>query len=105
MAIDNIVREIMWVIQILNEMHIKVNAPSIVYVDNQSAITISNNDVSHDRTKHMAARYFYVRDLIKDNIIKLEWVSTQHQLADIFTKGLGGPIFINFREKLLSRLK
>ena len=74
---------------------------SIIYVDNQSAKRISENDTEHDRTKHIDIRHYFIRDLINNGEIKLVWVSTDKQLADIFTKPLGGTIFTMLRNKLM----
>jgi hypothetical protein len=101
MAINEVAKELMWLRIILKEMNVKVKTPSILYVDNQSAIKISENDTEHDRTKHIDIRYYFIRDLISSGEMKLRWVSTGEQLADIFTKPLGGTIFTNLRDILM----
>ncbi|GAA0169709.1 hypothetical protein LIER_24129 [Lithospermum erythrorhizon] len=53
-----------------------------------SVISISKNPVRHSRTKYIDIRHHLIRDLIEDKIIKLEHVSTEKQVADIFTNGL-----------------
>ena len=105
MAINEVAKELMWLRIILKEMNINVKSPSILYVDNQSAIKISENDTEHDRTKHIDIRYYFIRDLITNGEIKLHWVSTAEQLADIFTKPLGGTIFTNLRDILMKNYK
>ena len=59
-----------------------------VFCDNTSAINISKNPVQHSRTKHIDIRYHFIRDLVESNILILEFVETEKQLADIFTKAL-----------------
>jgi hypothetical protein len=49
--------------------------------------------VYHDRTKHIDLRYHYVREAVQSGLYKLEWVSTDKQLADGFTKSLSSTIF------------
>ncbi len=103
MAINEIAKEIMWLRIILKELSITVKTPTIIYVDNQSAIRISENDTEHDRTKHIDIRHYYIRELIVKGDIKLKWLPTSEQLADIFTKPLGGTIFTNLRDKLMKK--
>ncbi|GKD78883.1 hypothetical protein Tco_1341504 [Tanacetum coccineum] len=62
-----------------------------VFCDNTSAIAISNNLVLHSRTKHIDIRYHFIRDHILKRDI--DFIPTQYQLADIFTKPLDEPTF------------
>ena len=62
-------------------------------VDNQSTITLSKNPVHHNRTKHIDTRYHFVRQCVEDRKIEIEFVRTEDQLADIFTKALGRQKF------------
>jgi hypothetical protein len=82
-------------------MNMKVRIPIIVYEDNQATIKISENDTHHDRTKHIDIKYHFIRDDIKNKLIKLEWVTTDEQVADILTKTTTGPTFIQLRNRLL----
>ena len=71
-----------------------------LYCDNLSTINISKNPIQHSRTKHIDIRHHFIRDLIDEKTIKLEHVSTELQLADIFTKALDSNQFENLRVKL-----
>ncbi|GJW95582.1 retrovirus-related pol polyprotein from transposon TNT 1-94 [Tanacetum coccineum] len=64
-----------------------------IFCDNTSAIAISNNLVMHSRTKHIDIRYHFIRDHVLKRDIKLHFIPTQYQLADIFTKPLEEPTF------------
>ncbi|GKE41742.1 hypothetical protein Tco_1469026 [Tanacetum coccineum] len=64
-----------------------------IFCDNTSAVVISNNPVMHSRTKHIDIRYHFIRDHILKGDIKLHFIPTQYQLADIFTKPLDEPTF------------
>ncbi|GJQ97421.1 hypothetical protein Tco_0008560 [Tanacetum coccineum] len=64
-----------------------------IFCDNTSAIAISNNPVLHFRTKHIDIRYHFSRDHILKGDIKLHFIPTDLQLADIFTKPLVEPSF------------
>ena len=60
----------------------------VVYCDNSSAIDISKNPVQHSKTKHIEIMYHFIRDLVKRKIVCLEYIPTECQNADIFTKPL-----------------
>nr|GEW23767.1 copia protein [Tanacetum cinerariifolium] len=57
-----------------------------IYCDSKSAI--SCNPVQHSRTKHIVVRYHFINEHVKKGTIKLYFVKTDYQLADIFTKAL-----------------
>nr|GFB06162.1 hypothetical protein [Tanacetum cinerariifolium] len=52
------------------------------------AIAISYNPVQHSRTKHIDVRYHFIKEHAENGTIKLYFVKTDYQLADIFTKAL-----------------
>ena len=56
--------------------------------DNTSAINLCKNPIQHYRTKHIDIRYHFLRDHVQNSDISLEFVDTNNQLADIFTKPL-----------------
>ena len=59
-----------------------------IYCDNLNAINISKNHVQHSCAKHINILHHFIQSLVEDKVIKLKHVPTEHQLADIFTKGL-----------------
>ena len=64
-----------------------------IFCDNTSAIAISNNPVQHSRTKHIDIRYHFIREHVMNGTVELHFVSTEQQLADIFTKPLNEVTF------------
>ena len=66
----------------------KITEPVIFYCDNTSSINISNNLVMHTKTKHIAIKYHYLRELVQDKDVKMEYVNTKEKIVDIFTKTL-----------------
>ena len=69
-------------------------------VDNQSAITLSKNPVHHSQTKHIDTRYHFVRQCVEDKKIEIDFVRSEDQLADIFTKALGKAKFLEMRDRI-----
>ena len=78
----------------------EITEPVILYCDNTSAINISKNPVMHAKTKHIAIKYHYVRELVEDKEVKMEYINTKEQIADIFTKPLPKDAFEYLRGKL-----
>jgi len=64
--------------------HKSKNVP--IRFDNMSAINITKNPVLHSRTKHIKVRHYFICDYIEKGDVFLEFVPTQIQLADIFSK-------------------
>jgi hypothetical protein len=97
------IQEILWQRGLLNELKLPVQNGSTVYGDNQSTITISKNGIKSERTKHIDVKYHFVTEQINEGTIKLQWVPTENQQADIFTKALARPQFERLRKELMSR--
>ncbi len=81
-----------------------MDAPVVIYCDNISSILFANNLVYHARTKHIEVHYHFIREKVLVKEIDLIHVSTEDQIADIFTKALGTDKLKKFR-KMLGVLK
>ena len=57
-----------------------------MYFDNKSAINIAHNPVQHERTKHIEIDRHFIKEKIEGGLICTPYVSTENQLADLFTK-------------------
>ena len=77
-----------WLKKLLKGMKGDITEPMIIYYDNTSSINISKNLVMHTKNKHIAIKYHYLRELVQDKIVRMEYVNTKEQLANIFTKDL-----------------
>ena len=91
--------QVLWMKQTLNDFGLKFHHVPIM-CDNTSAISISKNPVQHSRTKHIEIRHHFLRDHAEKGDITLEFIRTEEQLADIFTKPLNEPQFVNIRTQL-----
>jgi len=74
-------------------------------VDNKATIFISENRLTNQKSKHIDIRYHFVRELIRNEKIKLEYVKSQNNIADGFTKYLNSTLMKNFRNNILNELK
>lgn len=71
-----------------------------LYYDNINALSVSKNLVQQSRTKHIDIRHYFIQKLMDDREIELEYISTNKQLVDIFTKPLDATWFELLRSAL-----
>jgi hypothetical protein len=105
MALGATVQEVLWVRSLLKELGFDVSMSSVIMCDNQAAIAIAKNPTHISRSKHIDVKHHFVRDEVEAGSIKVEWISTQHQLADILTKPLGPHVFLRLREEVMTSVQ
>ncbi|KAK6148203.1 hypothetical protein DH2020_019115 [Rehmannia glutinosa] len=91
--------QVLWMRQQLRDYDFEEKEIPII-CDNTSAIAITQNPVLHSRTKHIDVRYHFIRDHVEKKDITLEYISTNKQLADIFTKPLCESRFDELKHEL-----
>ncbi|GJV24205.1 ribonuclease H-like domain-containing protein [Tanacetum coccineum] len=77
---------------------------TLVYCDNVSAVYLSANPVQHQRTKHIKIDIHLVCDMVATGHMRVIYVPSRYQYADIFTKGLPSALFEEFCTRLSVRL-
>ena len=92
--------EAVWLRRLLAELRILDAHPTPIYCDNQSSIKLSYNPVFHDKSKHFEIDYHFTRQQVENNTLRVEFISSQEQPADILTKSLGRLKFDKCRNKL-----
>ena len=91
MALTEAAKELKWLRTLLGELGYKNNNNSeatVLHSDNQSAIALAKNPVSHARAKHIDIRHHFIREAIQDNIIWVQYIPTSEMTADSLTKAL-----------------
>ena len=61
---------------------------------------MSKNPVFHDKSKHIEIKYHYIKDMVQRGAMKLQYVATEEQIADVLMKPLAKVKFVYFKEKL-----
>ena len=86
-AVGSCCTQLLWMQKLLHDYGI-CQEHFIIYYDNTSAINISKNPVQHSRTKHIEIRYHFIKELVEDGTLTLEFIHIDDQKADLFTKPL-----------------
>lgn len=81
--------ELMWIKQLLKDLQAQISHPPLVLCDNVGAIFMSKNPVISTRSKHIALDFHFIREQVDSGDLKICYVSSVDQVADIFTKPLG----------------
>ena len=104
-ALFELVTELQWIAPIFqficSILHWDYVKP-LVFCDSQSAICFVQNAIERSRTKSLGVTYYVVRDCYEQGLFKLQFVRTDVNVADIFTKFLAVPIFKRDCDALLS---
>ena len=74
--------------------------PPTIHCDNQSSIVLEKKTVVHQRSKHIDTKFHFIRDEINKRSILLEYIETEKNVADVFTKPMTG-IELNIFRKII----
>jgi hypothetical protein len=88
----------------IESMGIKIKLPMTIKTDNIGAIYLSNNYTTSQRTKHIDVRVHFVRQYIEEGIFKIEFVNSEENDADIFTKNTTEEIFQKQSDKIVEQV-
>lgn len=99
-ALANAAIEVVWVENLLHELHVQIPTTPHLYCDNTGATYLCANPVYHSRMKHVALDYHFVREKVAVGLIRVYHISTKDQPADTLTKRLSRGPFQKFRTKV-----
>ena len=102
-ALSESVKELKFVSMLLNSMGIRYSKPITVWVDNLGAIFMSNNPNASGRTRHMDIKHHFIRDYI-DDLISIKFITTDANIADIFTKNTSSSTFVKHQATMVDNL-
>lgn len=84
------VTELLWLKSLFSELGYldTLSSKPIVWSDNLAAKNMAENPVFHERTKHIELDIHFIREKVEKDEIEIRYMPTEHQIADVFTKGL-----------------
>ncbi|CAI7816317.1 unnamed protein product, partial [Closterium sp. NIES-54] len=81
-------QELRWLTYLLADLGEPPRSPPVLYVDNKAMLALCREHRLEHRTKHIALRYFLARELQQRGQLRLAYVASEANTADIFTKAL-----------------
>lgn len=80
--------EVLWLLQLLKDLGLPHHGSTPLLCDNKAALSIVSNPVMYEGTKHVEVDCHFIREKHTSGIIDPQYMSSNDQLADIFTKPL-----------------
>ncbi|CAI7809157.1 unnamed protein product [Closterium sp. NIES-54] len=81
-------QELRWLTYLLTDLGEAPRSPPVLYVDNKAMLALCQEHRLEPRTKHIALRFFLARELQQHGQLRLAYVASQANTADVFTKAL-----------------
>jgi hypothetical protein len=75
-----------WCKGFLGEIGLIADQPTIVKQDNKPCIDLSHNPVYHFRTRHFRIAQHYLRSLVENKVIMMEYTKSNEMTADFLNK-------------------
>ena len=89
-----------WLERTIKELKISIDSPIFLHCDNKAAINIAKNLVYHDRTKHVEIDGHFIKEKLEEGTIRLVYITSNRQTADILTNALPRTNFESLKFKL-----
>eukprot|EP00253_Pinus_taeda_P006700 PITA_06700 len=86
-------KEVAWLRNLLTDLFEESLGPIMINCENQSCIKMSGDIVFHSSTKHINNKFHFIRKLVQDGTLKLEYVLTDEHVKNILTKALPNKKF------------
>lgn len=102
-SLSECAKQCIWVQNMLNELN-QHNKKINIFVDNKATIQISKNNLVNQKSKHIDIRYHYIRELVLNNKIKLNYINSKNNLADGLTKYLNNKSLTYFKNEILIKI-
>jgi hypothetical protein len=85
-------QDMLFIMRILESMGLLVEKPMMLQVDNKAVVDLVNNWSVGGRTRHVSVRQSFLRELKEEGVLRVEWISTDDNSVDMYTKNLSGPL-------------
>jgi hypothetical protein len=98
-AANEAAKSIAWLLNFMNELNLKYEMP-IMHEDCNNAILWINEKRSTMRTRHFHLRLHFIREMVEDNMLKVQYINTSENVADMMTKVIGNNKLLQFAKKI-----
>jgi hypothetical protein len=99
-ALANGAAEAIWIESLLKELGVVQQRTPILWCDNLGATYLTANPVFHARTKHIEIDFHFVRERVAAGELDIRFISSNDQLADVFTKPATRQMLDRFKTNL-----
>ena len=92
-ALTHAAKEALWLQSMVSEIRRDERKPVVINCDNQGSIALSKDNKYHSWTKHIDIWYHFIREVVEDSKIEVNYNPTEENVSDIFTKPLAKSKF------------
>jgi hypothetical protein len=85
--------DLVWLRKLMEELRLLEKNTLSLFSDSKAAISIAYNPIQHDRTKHREIDRYFIKEKLGEGSLAVSHVTSEKQLADVFTKGLRNRLF------------
>jgi len=86
-------KEAQWLVYLFNELlPEQAHTPMPIFVDNSGIVSLVFNPVDHQFNKHIGLLCHFAREMTDLKVIAPQRVASNENIADVFTKALGGEV-------------
>ena len=100
-AATECVQDMLFAMHLLESLGLRVKKPMVIEIDNKGGKDIVDSWSTSGRTRHIAIKHNFLRELKEEGTIFVKWIPTEENTSDLFTKNLGGTKFERFIKTLV----
>jgi hypothetical protein len=97
-AAVEVVQNMLFAWRVLQSIGLQVKTPMVIEIDNKGAVDLATGWTANSRTRHIATRVNFLRELKEALLLTIRWIPNQRLSSDIFTKNVGGSDFVRYRD-------
>ena len=94
-------KDLLFIKMCLNYIKMKVDLPMVVLIDNIGAIEMLDSKTGQCKTKHIDTRFHWIKQYVDDNQVKVDYIKSENNVADMLTKNLQPRLFERHSNKLV----
>ena len=97
-------KDLLFIKMCLNYIKMKINLPMIVLIDNIGAIEMLDSKTGQCKTKHIDTRYHWIKQYVDKDKVRVNYIKSEENVADILTKNLNPKLFEKHANKLVTNI-